>query len=70
MTILFYLVGIFILVWGLPKIIRLFRRSPGAVGKRIGWKLDKEKGKAYGLYLVNGKIEEREAEDVILDSAS
>jgi uncharacterized membrane protein HdeD (DUF308 family) len=71
MTILFYFVGILILVWGVPKMIRRFRgakEEPG--GRRVGWKIDKKAGKVYGLYLVAGKLEERDEEDVILDTSA
>lgn len=71
MTILIYIVGACLFAWSLPKILRhFFGRKEGPEGKRIGWKIDKKKGKAYGLYLVAGKVKERGEEDVILDTAS
>jgi hypothetical protein len=61
--------GLLIVAW-LWLRWRKNKSASGPEGKRIGWKIDKTKGKAYGLYLVDGKIEEREQEDVILDGAS
>jgi hypothetical protein len=69
MIYIFLCFGLLIVVW-LWLRWRKGRGAPGPEGKRIGWKIDKTKGKAYGLYLVDGKIVEREEEDVILDTAS
>ncbi len=69
MTIVYFIVGAIALTWGLPKFFRSLkaRREPPG-GRRIGWKIDKKTQKAYGLYLVDGKVVERGEEDIILDN--
>jgi uncharacterized membrane protein len=64
MTYVYILVGALVIVWLWLKFRR--PRDTGE-GRRIGTKVDKKAGKIFELWLVNGKLEEREVESAYVE---